>query len=95
MHSKKVLRYYCDHCGKGLWKKPKALEHEDKCYYNPKNRCCGSCEHFEWYCNYYDKFLVKNMSQVDTEMGENPDNYKLFGDYCGGWALKEKIMYVK
>lgn len=46
MKSKKVTRYYSD-CGRGFWKKQKALNHEQNCtcWKNPKFRSCLSCVH--------------------------------------------------
>lgn len=38
MKSRKVLRYYCDHCGRGNWKKAGCAEHESRCFNNPA-RC--------------------------------------------------------
>jgi hypothetical protein len=84
MHSKKVLRYYCDHCGKGFWRKPLSLEHEKICYYNPENECCGSCDHFEdWHCLHFDKSLRVNLAQIPE--GEEYLNYMLFQKHCGSW----------
>lgn len=47
MKSKKVMRYYCDHCSRGHWKKDACLEHEKRCYFNPNIRACGTCRDFE------------------------------------------------
>lgn len=46
MESKKVTRYYAE-CGKGFWKKDRALSHEEncKCWKNPKIKGCMSCIH--------------------------------------------------
>jgi len=45
MKTKKVLRYYSE-CGKGFWKKQKALDHESncKCWKNPQIKGCLSCK---------------------------------------------------
>ncbi len=45
MISKKVLRYYSD-CGRGFWKKPQALKHDQncKCWKNPKFKTCLTCK---------------------------------------------------
>lgn len=32
--SKKVLRYYCDHCHRGFWSKNKCVQHEPHCFAN-------------------------------------------------------------
>jgi hypothetical protein len=46
MESRKVLRYYSD-CGRGFWKKHKAITHDEncKCWKNPKFKTCISCKH--------------------------------------------------
>jgi len=42
---KKVTRYYSE-CGRGFWKKQKALTHDIncKCWKNPKFKTCMSCK---------------------------------------------------
>lgn len=35
MKTRKVLRYYCDHCRRGWWSKKKCLDHEPDCWKNP------------------------------------------------------------
>ena len=42
MRTKTVLRYYCDHCSKGGFRKPDMLVHEMTCCKNP-NRGCFLC----------------------------------------------------
>lgn len=41
---KKVTRYYAE-CGKGFWKRDRAINHEKacKCWDNPKNKTCKTC----------------------------------------------------
>jgi len=43
MRTKTVTRYYCDHCGRGGFKKPSMARHEGVCFSNP-NRTCPECE---------------------------------------------------
>lgn len=43
MRSKIVIRYYCDHCSKGMFKKPAMIQHEATCTLNP-GRGCWLCE---------------------------------------------------
>ncbi len=43
MKSRRVLRYLCDHCGKGFWEKKKCQRHETMCLRNP-DRVCGKCK---------------------------------------------------
>ncbi len=42
MKSKRVLRYYCDHCRKGGCNKWCMEKHEKRCVRNPQ-RICGFC----------------------------------------------------
>lgn len=45
MKVRRVLRYISD-CGRGYWSKAACLAHEAvcKCWTNPKNRTCKTCE---------------------------------------------------
>lgn len=43
MRTKKVTRYFCDHCGKGSLRSFSTLRHESICFRNP-NRKCFLCE---------------------------------------------------
>lgn len=44
MRSKRVLRYYCDHCKKSGCGKAAIMKHEARCVRNPA-RVCGFCAH--------------------------------------------------
>lgn len=46
MRSKRVLRYYCDHCKKSGCGKSAMQKHENRCVKNPK-RVCGFCRIME------------------------------------------------
>lgn len=78
MRSKKVLRYYCDHCNKGFWKKSICLEHEEKCFKDPKNKACMTCnnkkveEGYRWFrwlhnINSFDEQEFKRMYLGDWD----------------------------
>ncbi len=74
MRSKKVLRYYCDHCNKGFWKKQDCKEHEEICFYNPEVKACATCFHCEpfdengtRYCYYEDEYLL---TKFDVQRGK-------------------------
>lgn len=43
MRTKTVTRYYCDHCNRGMFKRPSMIEHERCCIRNPE-RACALCE---------------------------------------------------
>lgn len=42
MIAKRVLRYYCEYCHRGLCQKAGMVRHEANCYLNPK-RVCREC----------------------------------------------------
>lgn len=42
MRSKRVLRYYCEHCKHDSFTRPSMEAHEKRCFYNP-NRSCPLC----------------------------------------------------
>ena len=44
MRIRHVIRYYCEFCPRGYFKKPSAERHEKGCTANP-NRVCGLCEY--------------------------------------------------
>ncbi len=89
MKAKKVIRYHCDFCGRGHWKKPSCLEHEERCYHNPEIRACGSCGNNEnYYCTSHDKDLIhKHVEGVDWEK----DNvHPLQSKNCGHWEANKQ-----
>lgn len=47
MRSKRVWRYYCDHCRKGSCGKASMIKHESRCIKNPQRKC-GFCERMEF-----------------------------------------------
>jgi len=59
MISKKVIRYYSD-CGRGFWKKQKAITHDANCvcWGNPKFKTCLSCKH---------KKFIKDSNGMENE----------------------------
>lgn len=86
MRSKKVLRYYCDHCNKGFWGKQACLEHEQKCFKDPNNKACMTCCSREvnkgpWYCTCYDRELVQFPPQ-----GEEKKDCIQFKNNCPQWS---------
>ena len=46
MRVRHVIRYYCDFCPKGYFKRPSMIRHERGCTANP-NRICGLCKNTE------------------------------------------------
>lgn len=43
--ARKVTRYGCPACSKGFASKARARDHIAKCWRNPENRSCKTCEH--------------------------------------------------
>lgn len=66
MKTKTVLRYYCDHCSKGYFKKPSAFRHEATCCHNPK-RVCGLCD-----CSVIDFTALTKIAIEKSEVHESP-----------------------
>ena len=70
MRTRKVIRYICDYCNKGFWKKSDAAEHEKKCFHNPETRSCLSCKHF------YNRIVNIGFGDYDNMIKETYcDNY--------------------
>ena len=65
MKSKRVTRFYCESCSKGFFKKQSALNHENTCWENPKNRTCKTCFHAEYdrESGYYECYCGKPASK--------------------------------
>lgn len=43
MRAKRVTRFYCDHCSRGMFQRPAMERHEITCFRNPNRKCCA-CE---------------------------------------------------
>lgn len=41
MRSKRVTRFYCDHCSRGMFQRPAMERHELTCFRNPNRKCCA------------------------------------------------------
>lgn len=77
MRTKKVVRYYCDHCAKGMFKKPSMARHELVCYRNPK-RVCHRCNNNPDHCITGERKrelidLARNRKPIATKASECPD----------------------
>lgn len=44
MRSRRVTRYYCDYCSKGMLQKLAMERHEACCFRNPQRESCPVCE---------------------------------------------------
>lgn len=65
MRTKTVLRYYCDHCSKGGFKKPDMASHEATCTLNP-SRGCYLCGHLS---------ITPDIPALISEMRKHADVY--------------------
>lgn len=45
MRTKTVLRHYCDHCNRGMFKKAAMVKHESNCIRNPLRTCIVCDKH--------------------------------------------------
>lgn len=68
MRTKRVLRYYCDYCSKGMFRLYGMRQHEATCVHNP-NRVCWACQEFE-----LDPEPLAKLIEIAREIGhENQD----------------------
>ena len=74
MRTKTVTRYFCDHCSKGMFKKPSIAAHEAVCYRNPK-RHCSRCLSAPDYAISPErrKAILEDGEKCQTKAGECPD----------------------
>jgi len=88
MKTRKCTRYIAD-CGKGFWAKDTCLQHEEncKCWTNPKNRACKTCQ----YGNYasdeedtgYGGFIeCEHPTNIDEHSG-GPEGVDYISVNCG------------
>ncbi len=48
---KTISAYQCEYCQRYGKNKTRILKHEERCYYNPSTRSCGTCAHLDdWKC---------------------------------------------
>lgn len=40
-----LVRYKCPHCGRLCARRPAAVDHIERCFLDPANRTCRTCEH--------------------------------------------------
>jgi hypothetical protein len=74
MRTKKVTRYYCDHCGKGKFKRPDMEAHEQSCTRN-LNRHCGLCNR-EW-------LAIAALAKEMVDRGEDDECLLWLRNSCG------------
>lgn len=43
-----VVRYKCPHCNRHFSRKKACAAHIERCFLDPANRTCRTCEHHHW-----------------------------------------------
>ena len=77
---REIKAYHCDYCVKYYKHKSSAQRHEKKCFYNPNNKACLSCEDF--ITDYADEdYSIKNYY-----CGNGKEVYQ---HHCTRWASKK------
>jgi hypothetical protein len=94
MRSRKVTRYYCDHCSRGSFQKPAMARHEAACYRNA-NRSCHRCDG-----KTVKKPIAEREKPIKTMAGECPDclmaavvRYNMAFDDADPWEMR--VWYEK
>lgn len=90
--------YECEHCNKKrLINKTQMKKHEDICWFNPQNRACLTCEHFEYQPSYYEPHTeldycpnelvpeIRYCNLQDKNLPREPITK------CDSWREKEEI----
>lgn len=85
MRTKKVIRYYCDFCNKGMFRSPSMKHHEEVCTKNI-NRFCGICNDLAGKRNF-----IKLIEEFKTRCKEL---YNL-DEFIGLKAEKESLDWLK
>lgn len=84
MRTKRVLRYYCDHCSKGGFKGPNIRRHEETCVHNP-NRSCWACKEFELHPQLLE--ILVSLADAITPNGQNIGPLEKAADGCPACML--------
>lgn len=89
MRVKKVLRYYCDYCGKGHFKKQACTDHEVRCFKNPDTSSCRTCLHNidapYWTCDIDSKGLLSKAEFYKLDK-EEVQFSKVLKTQCPLWS---------
>lgn len=78
MRTKRVNRYYCDHCRKGSCGKASMVKHEQRCVRNP-DRVCGFCRHAG--------HEQKPLPQLIESLSEDLKDIRTLAEDCPGCIL--------
>ena len=92
MREKTVKRYYCEHCGKGMFKKPSMFQHEVTCIANPKRACflCNApCETFDYRDLARQMKLRNDVEQEQTPYGDKTDFHVVTNKAAIDWAYSK------
>ena len=95
----KISAWKCQYnCGRKVVVNKKSMSiHEKRCYKNPENKTCMTCEHdkFEWEQDYEGHQLgeatyTAPYKDYYCEMQIRPKD-KLVIDHCGLWVIKNNL----
>jgi hypothetical protein len=67
---KQVTAFKCDFCDFVREKAKNTHKHEKRCHYNPANKSCATCKHFEVVDSYYDVYA--GFGEVDQRRCKQP-----------------------
>lgn len=84
MRSKKVWRYYCDHCNKGGCGKAAMAKHEQSCIKNP-NRKCRMCA--------LGQLSPLPLAELAEHIG-NIDDLRRAADGCPACMLAAAVQFI-
>jgi hypothetical protein len=88
MRTKTVQRYFCDHCSKGMFKKPSMVSHETVCIANP-NRACFLCQSGVGGRD-YKALVVEFKRRPDVEYNDEHDVHEVKSNDAISW-LSSKV----
>lgn len=76
--------YECEHCNKKWYmSKYRMKDHEYRCWYNPKNKACNTCE----YVYYVHDTRICSLGLLETiGIGRLPPAIG-----CSSWKIKEEL----
>ena len=69
---KEIKAYQCDYCTFNMKTKASVINHENKCFYNPKTKSCATCKHNVLdYETYYNRDHGGNPGSTDFDIKYN------------------------
>jgi len=75
---REIKAYMCEYCEKILKTRSGIKKHEDKCFANPREKACRTCENFysdDWNETHCDVYL-KSFSKKEIKYKKNCQNHR-------------------